>query len=106
MFSDLRVRQAAEECQLQGLALVSVNLFESGAYEFATLTQSGLVSRLFVAASGQISLAGYFFSEPFTALANPELVDGLVSNDHDGPGKRAAARRIKRRSFSPDISEP
>ena len=32
MFSDLRVRQAAEECQFQGLALVSANLFESRAY--------------------------------------------------------------------------
>ena len=106
MFSDLRVRQAAEECQFQGLSLVSANLFESRAYEFATLTQGGLVSRLFIADGSQSTLAGYFFPESFTALANPELVDGLVSNDHDCPGERAAARRIKRRSFSPDISEP
>ena len=106
MFSDLRVRQAAEECQFQGLALVSANLFESRAYEFATLTQGWLVSGLFIADSSQVSLADNFFPESFTALANPEFVDSLVTNDHDCPGERAAAGRIKRRSFSPDISKP
>src|SRR6516162_11153572 len=77
MFGDLRVRQAAEECQFQGLALVSANLFESRTYEFATLTQGGLVSRLFIADRSEVSLAGYFFPDSFTALADPELIDGL-----------------------------